>query len=51
MKTQRKQHNREFKANVAIEAIRGNNTQNEIAKESGIHPIQIAQWKKQALEG
>ena len=35
---------------VALEAIKGQKTANEIASEYGVHPTQIAQWKKQALD-
>lgn len=47
---QRKRHSAETKAKVALEAIKGQKTVNEIASEYGVHPTQIAQWKKQALE-
>ena len=47
---ERKQYNEEFKARIAIEAIKGERTVNEIAGEYGVHPTQIAQWKKQAME-
>ena len=47
---QRKRHSAEVKAKVALEAIKGQKTVNEIASEYGVHPTQIAQWKKQALE-
>lgn len=40
-----------FKAKAAVEAIRGEKTLNEIASAYGIHPNQLGQWKKQALEG
>ncbi len=46
----RKQFSREFKVRVALEAIKGQKTANEIASEYGVHPTQIAQWKKQALD-
>ncbi len=46
----RKHYNGEFKAKVAIEAIRGEKTANELAGEYGVHPAQIAQWKKQVSE-
>ncbi len=36
---------------MALEAIKGQKTANEIAAEYGVHPTQIAQWKKQALNG
>ena len=48
---QRKQHTAEFKAQVAVEAIRGYQTLNELASAYGVHPVQVAQWKKQALSG
>ena len=47
---ERKQYNGEFKARVAIEAIKGEKTANEIAGQCGVHPTQIAQWKKQVME-
>ena len=46
----RKRYSSKFKATVALEAIRGLRTINEIASEHGIHPNQISQWKKKALE-
>jgi len=39
----------EFKAKVALEAIRGDLTVNEISKKFGIHSSQINRWKQQAL--
>lgn len=48
---QRKRYSADLKAKVALEAIRGQKTANEIAAEYGVHPTQIAQWKKQALDG
>jgi len=39
----------EFKAKVALEAIRGHKTGAELASEYKLHTTQIAQWKKQAL--
>jgi transposase-like protein len=50
MAGQRKRYSAEIKAKVALEAIKGQKTANEIASEYGVHPSQIAQWKKQALE-
>lgn len=47
---QRRQHSAEFKAKVALEAIRAQRTANEIAGAYGVHPIQVTQWKKQALD-
>src|SRR5215467_16364691 len=47
---QRKRYSADLKAKVALEAIRGQKTANELASEYGVHPTQIAQWKKQVLE-
>lgn len=51
MPKKRKVHSAEFKAKVAVEAIRGLKTAGELASQYQIHPVQISQWKKQALEG
>ena len=51
MKDQRKRFSGDFKTKVAVEAIKGHRTATEIAGEYGVHPNQITQWKKQALEG
>ncbi len=51
MSVQGKRDSAELKTRVALEAITGQKTANEIAAESGVHPTQIAPWKKQALEG
>ena len=37
------------KAKVALEAVKGTKTVNEIAQEFGVHPTQVAQWKKELL--
>jgi transposase-like protein len=50
MKSQRRHHSAEFKAKVALEAIKGLRTTNEIAAAYGIHPVLLSQWKKQVLE-
>jgi transposase-like protein len=47
--TQRRRHGAEFKAKVALEAIKGQRTVSEIAVKYGVHPPQIATWKKEAL--
>lgn len=44
---QRKKYSASFKAKIALEAVKGLNTINEIAGESGVHPTQIQQLKKQ----
>jgi len=50
MKGQRRQHTAEMKAKVAMAAIKGERTINEIAGLYGVHPTVIAKWKKQAVE-
>jgi transposase len=47
----KKTYSAEFKAKVAIEALKGHKTTNELASEFEIHPAQINIWKKQLLEG
>lgn len=46
----RKRHSAEFKAKVAIEAIKQHKTLNELTAEYAVHATQIHNWKKQALE-
>ncbi|WP_139796540.1 transposase [Desulfacinum hydrothermale] len=46
----RRRFSDEFKARVALEAIKGQRTANELAQEFGIHVNQINLWKKQLLE-
>lgn len=50
MSVHRKRYSGEEKTRVAIEAMKGQKTLNELAAEYGVHPSQITQWKKQALE-
>ena len=40
----------EFKAKVALEAVRGKLTINQISTQFGVHPNQITKWKKQFLD-
>jgi transposase-like protein len=46
----RKNYSKEFKARVAIEALRGEKTIQELAQTHGVHPNLIAQWKKHLVE-
>jgi transposase-like protein len=46
----RKNFSSQHKAKVAIEAIRGVKTVNEIAQEFGVHPTQVGLWKKELQE-
>lgn len=50
MTTTRKQYSPKFKARVAIEAIRGERTLSQLGSQFKVHPIQIAKWRKSALE-
>lgn len=50
MNKQRKTFTADFKAKVALEAIKGQKTINELASLYALHPNQITQWKKQLLE-
>jgi transposase len=47
----RKTFTSKFKSKVAIEALKGHKTINELATEFGVHASQINMWKKQLLEG
>ncbi len=47
----RKRYSAEFKAKVALEAIRGELTLAELGTRHGIHQTMIAAWKRQAIEG
>lgn len=46
----RRNHSPAFKAKVALEAIRGDKTLAELAKQYDVHPNQITDWKTQLLE-
>jgi len=51
MVRKRRRFGAQFKAKVALEALKNNRTTNEIASNFSIHPNQVSQWKKQAIEG
>jgi transposase len=46
MKAKRRRHEPEFKARVALEALKGVQTIQQIAKDFDIHPMQVTEWKK-----
>jgi len=51
MAGKRKQHTAAFKAQVALAALKGDRTVNELASPYGVHPTLIHGWKKQLLAG
>jgi transposase len=50
MKKPRRNHSAVFKARVALEALRGEETVAEISAHHEIHPTQVSSWKNQLLE-
>ena len=46
----RKNHSADFKARVALEAIRDEMTLAELSKKYGVHATQISTWKRAAIE-
>ncbi len=50
MKRPRRNHGAAFKAKVALEAIKGEQTIVELSERFQVHPNQITEWKKQLLE-
>lgn len=51
MTGKRKRYSAEFKAKVALEAIRGETTVAQLAAKHGVHQTMINAWKKQVVEG
>jgi transposase-like protein len=50
MTTTRKRYSPKFKARVAMEAIRGEKTLSQLGSQFRVHPMQIAKWRKAALD-
>ena len=50
MSEKRRRHTAEFRARVALAAIREQETIPELAKRFGVHPNQIHKWKKQFVD-
>jgi len=50
MAKSRRRHSAEFKAMVAMEALRGVKTVSELARAHEVHPAQITVWKKELKE-
>ena len=46
----RKSHSKDFKAKVALEAIRNEASIQELAQKYDVHPNQISQWKRQLID-
>jgi transposase-like protein len=51
MGAKRKSHSAAVKAQVALAAVKGDRTVNELAAQYGVHPTLIHAWKKQLLAG
>lgn len=51
MMGKRKRYSAEFKAKVAMEALRGELTVSQLATKHGVHQTTIGDWKRQAVEG
>ena len=49
-KRKRRTHSPEFKARVALEALKGIKPIHEIASDNEIHPVQVSKWKKELQE-
>jgi transposase len=49
--TTRRRFTGDFKAKVALDALRGDRTIQEIATRNKVHPNQVSTWKRQAMDG
>ena len=49
--TKRRSFSDKFKATVALEALRGDRTAQEMAAKHKVHPTQVTTWKRQAIDG
>ena len=49
--TTRRRFTADFKARVALDALRGDRTIQEIAARRKVHPNQVSTWKRQAMDG
>ena len=49
--SKRRRFTADFKAKVALEALRGDKTIQEIAARYKVHPNQVSMWKCQAMDG
>jgi transposase len=51
MTGKRTRYSADFKAKVALEALRGELTTAQLAAKHGIHQTMVGDWKRQAMEG
>jgi transposase len=51
MTGKRKRYAAEFKAKVALEALRGELTTAQLAAKHGVHQTMVSEWKRQAVDG
>jgi transposase len=51
MSNKRKRYNPEFKAKVALAALKNEETMSDLAARFGVHPTMIASWKRTLLDG
>lgn len=49
--TARRRFTADFKARVALEALRGDKTIQALAARHKVHPNQVSAWKRQAMDG
>ena len=49
--SKRRRFSGELKAKIALEALQGDRTLQEIAARYQVHPNQVGAWKRQAIEG
>ena len=51
MKEHRRKHSPSFKAKVALEALKGEETVTQLSSRFDVHPSQVHKWKKELIEG
>ncbi|NIP28859.1 MAG: transposase, partial [Phycisphaerae bacterium] len=51
MSNKRKRYTPEFKAKVALAALKNEETTAELSQRFGVHPTMIASWKRALMDG